>query len=187
MVQDLDELKSILSQFAEEESAQAKLFRLQAANVGGEPESTGAFVVIGQTEGRRFTELRGLEGELPANIRIEDDAVLGSSQEDPDDWQSLDGPDGDSLRVFTLLDPRTLADQITSAEFRENAEGQTVVLGLVDLASIPGLPEAFVRWLGDDAMNREIELRFEGDRLVETTQTDLYPRRRDRIVERFEV
>ena len=186
MIKDLDDLKSVLSKFAGEASAQATLFRLQAAEEGGEPESTGAVVVIGQNNGKRYTEIRGLEGELPANIRIEEDAVFGSSMDKPDEWHALDGPDGDSLRAFSLLDPRTVGDLIERAEFREGAEGLTVILGRVDLASIPGVPEALIKWLGGDAVDREVELRFKEDRLIEVTQPDLHPRRSDHIIERFE-
>jgi hypothetical protein len=187
MARDLEELRSALSRFAEEETRQAKVFRLGPADESREPEPTGALVIIGQTEGRRFTEVRGLEGELPPNVRIEDDVVLASSQRKPDEWQSMEGPNGDALRLFSLLNPSVLADNLTEAEFIEDAEGASVVQGRMDLTSIHGLPEGFLKWLGDDAFQREVELRLdEQNRPIETTQPDIFPRRSDRIVTRFE-
>src|SRR4026208_2258604 len=103
MINDLDGLKSVLSKFAEEAAAQAKLFRHRAEEET--EEATGAFVVVGQADGKRFIEIRGLEGEMPGNIRIEEDSVFGSSKRKPDDWHALEGPNGDGLRTFSLLDP----------------------------------------------------------------------------------
>jgi hypothetical protein len=186
MIKDLDDLKSVLSKFAEKEPKRAKLLRLQGEDEGLELESTGAFVVVGQSDGKPYTEIRGLEGELPANIRIEEDAVLGSSMEEPDEWQTLDGPDGDSLRTFSLLNPQILGELIESAEFHDGDDEQTVILGRVNLASIPRIPEAFIKWLGADAFDRPVELRVKDNRLIEVTQPDLHPRRSDHIIERFE-
>ncbi len=179
----LDDLKAILSAFAEEETANADLYRLQAADEP--PEATGATVVFGKTDGRRFTEVHGLQGELPANIRIEEEAVLGSSPENPDDWKALEGPDGESLRVFSLLDPRTLGEQIQQAEFVTAEAGETLAVGHVDLANLPGLPEQFVKWLKGDAFDRLVQMRFVDDQLVETVQADFYPRLSDRIIARY--
>jgi hypothetical protein len=180
---DLDELREILAAFAREEPVRADLFRTQADDQ--EPKPTGGFVIVGQSDGQRFMEVRGIEGELPANVRIVEDAVLASSSEEPNDWQALDGAEADSLRVFTLLDPGILADQIQRAEFSFTENGETIATVHVDLASFPRLPEAFINWLRGDAVDRVIELHLKEDRILEITQPDIHPRRSDRITERF--
>jgi len=185
-MQDLQDLKSVLSKFASEKPIRANLFRLEAPEE--KPEPTGAYVLMGEAEGRRFLEVRGLVGELPSNVRMEEGSISGSSYEKPDEWQNLEGTDAEVLRVFLLLDPRILAEQVYRADFiPTKGDGQTFVVGHVNLRSLkPGLPKAFLEWVKGDAFDREVALHFRGGRLVEAIQPDLYPRRADRIIERFD-
>ena len=181
----LDDLPTVLSQFAMEKPVRAKLYR-QADD--GEAVPIGVDVILGTDDGKMFIELHGIEGELPANIRIEDDTVKISPDGEPGAWQSIEGADAAALRVFSLLDPRRFAGQLHRVNVVENArDGYTYAVGHVDLLSWqPRLPEAFVTWLRADAHDRPIVFRFEGSRLAEVIQPDLYPRREDRIVERFD-
>jgi hypothetical protein len=183
MVQNFDELKAFLLAFADEEPRRAALYRSQ--NAEERPSETGAVVLIGKAEGRTFLEIRGIEGELPANLRIEDDAVLGSSREEPDDWKELKDEDIDALRAFSLLDPRVLGASLDGADFGKG-DDETIVIGHIDLGSVPGLPAEFVEFLKQYSLDHTVELHFVGRRLVEIVQQDLYPRQTDRISERFD-
>jgi hypothetical protein len=183
MVQDFDELKALLLNFAEEEPRRAVLYRSQ--NAEERPSETGAVIQIGKTQGRNFVEIRGLEGELPANLRIEEEAVLGSSREEPDDWKALDDDDVDALRAFSLLDPRVIGETLNSADFA-TGDDEAIVIGHVDLASVHRLPGEFVEFLKRYSLDHTVELHFKDRTLVEMVQQDLYPRQTDRISERFE-
>jgi len=185
VVQDFEQLRSVLSKFAAETPRRAFLYRADG-DQELEPEATGAFVLVGQTEAGRFVEIRGLQGELPANIRIEDDVLLISPAERPEDWQHIDDPDADALRSFSLLDPRTVGDLMDSAEFQASSDDETVASVHIDLGSLPGLPDEFREFLAVGSLDRQVELHFKGDNLVEMVQQDLYPRQTDRISERFE-
>jgi hypothetical protein len=183
-MQDFDHFKSILAKFAEEGPVRAFLYRQSEGDE--EPEATGAFIVVGEAEGRRFTEVHGLRGEMPANIRVEDDAVLVGPPEDPSAWETFDDEDAGALRAFTLMDPRVLGELLEGAEFDSVSADETRVIGKYNLASLPGLPDEYIEYLGSDTLEREVEVRLVGERVVEISQPDVFPRQSDRIFARFE-
>lgn len=183
-MQDFEHFRSLLANFAEDEDKRAYLYRQREADEA--PEATGAFIVVGQTDGRRFTEIHGLRGELPANIRVEDDAVLVSPPDNPEEWETFDDDDADALRAFSVLDPRILGELLDGAEFEPISDDETVAVGKINLASLPGLPDEYLEYLQADTLEREVHFRLKGDKVVEIAQPDLYPRQSDRISARFE-
>ena len=183
-MQDFNHLKSVLLRFADDAPRRAFLYRAQPGDE--EPEATGAYIIVGQTDGRRFTEIHGLQGELPANIRIQEDAVLVSPPESPDEWQPLDDEDAAALRAFSVLDPTVLGELLESAEFESISDEEVVATASFNLVSLKGLPDEFVEWLREDTLEHEVQFRLKGDQLIEIAQPDLYPRQSDRISARFE-
>ena len=182
----IEDFQKVLWQFAEEAPVSAELFRLEHDAPG--LEQTGVLVVFGKANGKRFVRVEGIKGELPANIKIEveDGKVFASPKAEPNNWQPLD--DADALRVFSLLHPQLVARQATRVdpETTKDEKGMTVVSSHVDLFTWkPELPEDFLKWLRGDAHDRVVVAQFDGDRLVETRQPDLPPRRADTIIARF--
>ena len=182
-MQDFDNFLDLLKNFAEDGPKRAYLYRQRESDEA--PEATGAFIVVGHTDGRRFTEIHGLRGELPANIRVEDDAVLVSPPENPDDWQTFDDEDAAVLQAFSVMNPRVMADLVEDAEFEPISNDETIVTTKIDLESLSSLPAEFRAFLAD-TLEREVQFLFRGDQIVEITQPDLYPRQSDRISARFE-
>lgn len=178
---DEQEFRSVLARVAGERPIVGDLYRV--GELSDVPERTGASVTLGVSAGQRWTEVHGIEGELPSNVRIEGDQVKISSESGPDDWNDVQGPDAEALRVFSLLDPRLVVDQLTRVEFLPDP---TQAICHIDLISWkPHLPDAFLKWLEGDAYDRPVIFQLEGGRLVASSQPDLPPRRGDRIDIRF--
>lgn len=126
-------------------------------------ERTGAYILYPTPD---EIEIRGLEPELPPNVRI-----IGSKVNVSDDlekWEEVKPEAG--LQVFGLLDPRVL---ITSAYY----ETGPVVAGnreyysiQVDMHKIPlELSDEVIEFIGS---KRETELVIEHDRLIEMHMSD---------------
>lgn len=182
MIQREEHVRRLLTDVAQRGATGARLFR--RSGLEGEEEATGAFVLFTQRNGLLEMNIRGIQGELPANIRITDGDVFVSSAEQPEAWQAAD-EEGDGFRVFTLLDPRRLARHMKRVQIRV-AGAKTRVVGHVDLSEWePKLPDGLLTWLGSSGRDRVINVLLEEERLLEVVQPDLPPRLADFIVEKF--
>jgi hypothetical protein len=174
----LDQLHDAADSMTESGAFYGRVFRRSAL----EGRAEEPILLVLDREGERLVvEVRGIVGELPANVRIDDSSVYLSSAEEPNEWSRADEADEDAqvLRVFTLLDPRRVVMQLVTSE--ESPSGAAQVRGIIDLRNWePPLPRAYVEWLGEGRI-REVVFELEGDWIRSIQQQDLPPRQADTI------
>jgi len=186
-------LQDVVENFARAGKVQALLMRVEHPD--SDPAPTGVSAVFGESEDGLYLELSGLNGELPATLRILKSGAISTvqarSDEEPSGWDDLDNEDDDvrALLVFSLLDPRLVVANMD----HDRVEYTYANHGKWTSASVhvhldnwePKLPEKFVKWLHYDAFDRVITLDIENDRLVRTVQADLPPWRADMIITEY--